>query len=144
MLPLSALAGSCSLCGGTAMNFPKRMDCILKIQGNKATTCGLVYIDLLRIDEDDKNCDNGRDEYQSICCDEEDPGVCLTVNNSPDPEPDFKPGDYPTCNLCPEGKVPGCPNQYTHVRYFEGNTCQGHYESGKNGRIPDAVCGYVL
>ena len=109
------------------------------------TTCAHVYFDLLLIDdENDKKCVEGKEEYETICCGEEDPGVCLTVDPPPKEENEYKPGEYPTCNICPEGEVPCIPNQYVNLRYFEGNTCQGHYESGLTGRIPTAVCGYVL
>ena len=147
LLPLFALAGSCSLCTlkpGQFWNIPKQMDCILKIQGDKKTTCGLLYFDLMKIDENDKECVEGKDEYETICCGEEDPGVCLTVEPPPQQEQDIKPGTFPTCNICPEGEGPATPNAVYNVRYFETNSCQGHYESGKIGRIPDAVCGYVL
>lgn len=85
---------------------------------------------------------NGRAAAQTACCSAATPAVpSATSSVSTTTSYSGPSGNEPVCNICRTTEYPGLPSAMMIVRYVGGYTCDEFYHRGRNGMIPDYMCG---
>jgi hypothetical protein len=136
LLNVSEAGKMCPLCG-SVFNYPKRWD--YPVISSPYTTCRDIYFELGAMSITDPQCHSAEHrKYQAVCCNDEIPPGW---DKPPTPAPVSETGNEPTCRICKTDEYPGKPNTFISARYVGSYTCGSLYHRGRNGLIPDFMCG---
>lgn len=124
----------CPLCA-TQADLPARWDYRL----SDGRTCREVYLYLAGISSSNSMCQPTKNMAQQACCSTTAP---QTGNSPPTPPAYSGPvGNEPICAVCGTAEYPGIPQAFVVARYVGEFTCHQLYGRGRNGMIPNYMCG---
>jgi len=134
----SASAAQCFLCS-SASQLPVRWDYTFS-NGKK---CRDYYVALSKVQIGSSTCTNGRSLARAACCNAATPSrpSATTSTGSSTGTYNGPRGNEPVCNICRTTEYPGLPSAMMIIRYVGGFTCSEFYHRGRNGMIPDYMCG---
>jgi hypothetical protein len=133
---LEVVHSVCPLCA-TPADLPKRWTYKLP----SGLTCQELYLELGRINNpNDPSCIAAKVQSEELCCGDEEPDPVVFPPTAP-PVYNGPVGNEPDCHVCGTEEYPGIPTAFVVARYVGDYTCDQLYFRGRNGLIPNFMCG---